>query len=107
MVFTVTKAYNRSSASPQEAAVKRTGLRIAIWVLAGTIVTCFWVLFAMIAGPNHFNGHWAVIGITMPASLVLSSGPVTWQSAMLLNAAIYGLVGLAIEPLVRLRRQPR
>jgi hypothetical protein len=87
--------------------MRRAGLRIGVWALAGTIVTCFWVLFAMIAGPTHFDGHWAVIGITMPASLVLSSGPVTWQTAMLLNAAIYGAVGLATEPLIRLRRQWR
>ena len=87
--------------------MRRTGLRIGIWVLVGAIVTCFWVLFAMIAGPSHFDGHWTVVAVTLPASLLWQSKPLTWYTVMFLNAAIYGLVGLAIEPLLRLRHQPR
>jgi hypothetical protein len=90
--------------------MRRTGLRIGIWILAGAIVTCFWVLFAMIAGPGQFDGRWTVVGVTMPASLLFRpTARVGWQSVMFLNAGIYGLVGLAIGPLLRLRyrrRQP-
>ena len=87
--------------------MRRTGLRVGIWVLAGVIATCFWVLFAMIAGPGHFDGHWTVVGVTIPASLLLTARPFSWQTVMLLNAAIYGLIGLAIEPFIRLRHQLR
>jgi len=84
--------------------MRRTGLRVGIWVLAGAIVTCFWVLFALIAGPGRFDGHWTVVAVTMPASLFGPTRPVSWHTVMFLNAAIYGLIGLAVEPLIRLRR---
>jgi hypothetical protein len=83
------------------------GLRVGLWALIGAVVACFWVLFAMIAGPGHFDGHWTVVAITMPASLIAlyrPTGPVSWHTVMFLNAAIYGLIGLAIEPLIWLRR---
>jgi hypothetical protein len=67
-------------------------------------MTCFWTLFAMIAGPGRFNGHWTVVAITLPASLFCLTRPVTWQTVMFLNAAIYGLAGLAIEASILLRR---
>ena len=85
--------------------MRRTSLKVSIWVLAGAIVTCFWVLFAMVAGPGHFDGHWTVVAITVPASRLWQTKPVTWYTVMFLNAAIYGLLGLAIEPLLRFRRQ--
>ncbi len=84
----------------------RMGLRIGLWALCGAVVTCFWVLFAMIAGPRHFDGHWTVVAITLPASLLWPTRPVTWHTILFLNTAIYGLVGLAIEPLWRRLRQP-
>ena len=84
--------------------MRRTGLRIGIWVLAVAIVTCFWVLFGMAVDPSHNLGHWTVVAITLPASLLWQTRPVTWYAVMFLNAAIYGLMGLAVEPLLRLRR---
>ncbi len=90
--------------------MQRMTLRIAFWVLAGAAVTCFWVLFGMLAHPPANFGHWAVVAITLPASLISSliwpAKPVTWHTVMFLNAAIYGLAGLALEPLFRRRRRP-
>ena len=78
--------------------------RIGLWVLSGATVACFWALFAAIAGPGHFSGHWPVVAITDPASLLWQHSPVTYYENMALNTGLYGLIGLAIEPLLRLRR---
>ncbi|HET6206880.1 MAG TPA: hypothetical protein VFD98_08730 [Terracidiphilus sp.] len=83
--------------------------RIGLWALAGFAVACFWVIFSLII-PRGINfGHWAITSITAPASL-LRHRPVTWYEFILLNAAMYGLAGLAVEPfrlLLRLRgRRP-
>ncbi len=86
--------------------MRRMGLRIGVWVLSGATVACFWVLFAMIAGPGHFDGHWTVVAITLPASLLLQTGPISWHSVMFLNGAVYGLIGLTMEPFLR-HRQPQ
>ncbi|MGB7264165.1 MAG: hypothetical protein WBC92_01550 [Terracidiphilus sp.] len=86
--------------------MQRTGLRIGLWVLSGAAVTCFWVLLALIAGPGHFDGHWTVVAITLPASLLWSTSPLAWYQVMFLNAFVYGLIGLAIEPFLRLRHSP-
>jgi len=59
----------------------------------------------MLAHPRPNFGHWTVVAITMPASLFRQHRPVSYQSVMFLNAAIYGLIGLAIEPLFRLPRR--
>jgi hypothetical protein len=80
--------------------------RIGLWVLIGATVTCFWVLVMMLLGPHHDISHWPVLAITIPASVLLPrSRPVTYYEVMLLNAALYGLVGLALEPLFRLRHR--
>ena len=80
--------------------------RIALWILIGAAVTCFWVLFGMLAFPHYNISHWTVVAITVPASILLPrSRPITYYEVMLANAIIYGLVGLALEPLFRLRRR--
>jgi hypothetical protein len=79
--------------------------RICLWVLIGAAVTCFWVLFGMLAPLRSNFGHWTIVAITMPASLFCQHRPVTYYSVMFLNAAIYGLIGLAFEPLFRLRHR--
>ena len=78
--------------------------RICLWVLIGAAVTCAWTL-VMMAAPGHDMGHWAIVAITIPASLLWRHRPVTYLTVMFANAAIYGLVGLALEPLFRLHRQ--
>jgi hypothetical protein len=79
--------------------------RIGLWILIGATVTGFWVLFGMLVHPRPDFGHWTVVAVTMPASLFWRHRPVTYYEVMLLNAALYGLIGLALEPLFRLRRQ--
>ena len=78
--------------------------RIGLWALIGATVTCFWVLFGMLAHPRPNFGHWTIVAVTMPASLFWQHKPVTYYTVMFLNAAIYGLIGLGLEPLFRLHR---
>ena len=79
--------------------------RIGLWALAGFAVAGFWVVFSLII-PRGINfGYWAITSITAPASL-LRHRPVTWYEFVLLNATIYSLVGLALEPFLRLLRRP-
>ncbi len=86
--------------------MRRLALRIACWVLAGAAVTCFWVLFAVLAHPRPDWGHWTIVEITVPASLFWRHGPVSYYTVIFLNAVIYGLAGLALEPLFQIRRPP-
>ncbi len=85
--------------------MQRMPLRLACWVLAGAAVACFWVLFGMLAVPRPDWGHWTVVAITVPASLFWRHGPVSYYTVMFLNAAIYGVAGLRLEPILRLRRR--
>jgi hypothetical protein len=74
--------------------------RIGLWVLAGFAVAFFWVIFFLFI-PHDVNfGYWTITSITAPASL-LRHRPVTWYEFIFLNAAIYGLIGLAVEPFRR------
>jgi hypothetical protein len=79
--------------------------RIALWVLIGATVSCFWTLLMVLVDPRHNVGSWPIVAITIPASLFRRHQAVTYYEVMVLNAAIYGLIGLALEPLFRLRRQ--
>jgi hypothetical protein len=80
--------------------------RIGLWVLAGFAVACFWVIFSLVI-PRGINfGYWPITSITAPASL-LRHRPVTWYQFIVFNAAIYGLVGLAVEPFRRLVHSSR
>jgi hypothetical protein len=80
--------------------------RIGLWALIGAAITCFWTLAMMLAGPGHHISDWTILAITIPASVVLPrSRPFTYYEVMLVNAAIYGLIGLALEPLIRLRHR--
>jgi hypothetical protein len=80
--------------------------RICLWILIGATITCFWTLVMVVAGPHHNISHWTILAVTIPASVVLPrSRPFTYYEVMLVNAAIYGLIGLALEPLIRLRHR--
>jgi hypothetical protein len=80
-------------------------LRICLWILIGAAVACFWALVMTVIGPRHNISHWPILTITVPASLFGRNRPVTYYEVMFLNAAIYGLIGLALEPLFRLRHR--
>jgi hypothetical protein len=80
--------------------------RIGLWALAGLAVACFWVLFGFFLPRGVNFGMWPITSITAPASIIGRSAhfPVTWYEFILLNAALYSVVGLAIEPFRRLHR---
>lgn len=77
--------------------------RIGFWALAGFAVASFWVIFSLIIPRGVNFGMWTITSITAPASLIRNR-PVTWYEFVLLNAAIYSLIGIAIEPCRRLLR---
>jgi hypothetical protein len=77
---------------------------IGIWALVGFIVACCWVVIGIAAGASYNLGLSTVVAITAPASLVGRRIPLTFYWSILLNAAIYAMVGLGTEVL---RRQHR
>jgi hypothetical protein len=81
--------------------------RIGLWGLAGLGVACFWVTFGILAGPNYNIGAWTIAAITAPASLLGRAMPLAYHSFALLNAAIYGVLGLCSEIVLRQHRQRR
>jgi hypothetical protein len=78
--------------------------RVALWALSGATVVCFWTLFAIVVGPVFNLGRSTIAAVTIPAGLIWRTGPHTWYAVMFLNAAIFGLVGVALEPLIWLGR---
>jgi hypothetical protein len=80
--------------------------RILLWTLIGFAVACSWVLYGLGPGNGLNLGRWTIVAITAPASLLGRSVPLTYYWVVLLNGAIYALVGLAIEPWLRHHRRP-
>jgi hypothetical protein len=78
--------------------------RISLWGLIGLLVACWWVVVGILAGPSYNLGRAPVVAITAPASLLGRRMPlgVTWS--ILLNGALYAVVGFAIELVRRARR---
>ena len=71
--------------------------RLGLWALAGLAVGFFWVLVVLVTAPPHYNlDRWTVFAITAPASVIHK--PFTWYEFIVLNAVIYSLIGLALEP---------
>ncbi len=73
--------------------------RICLWALIGFTVACCWAAFAFFTMPNPYFGRSAIVAITAPASLIGRSMPLSLYWFILLNGAIYALVGLLIEVL--------
>lgn len=71
--------------------------RIAVWMVAGFVVACLWVVLAALTGPKHNLGRWTITAITAPASLLGRTVPLACYWFILLNAVIYTLVGLVVE----------
>jgi hypothetical protein len=80
-------------------------LRICLWILIGATTACFWALVMTVIGPRYNVAHWPILTITVPASLFGRNRPVTYYESMLINAALYGLIGLALEPVFRFRHK--
>ncbi|MGZ4845423.1 MAG: hypothetical protein ACXVJ1_11770 [Candidatus Angelobacter sp.] len=75
--------------------------RIGLWTLAGFVVACCWFKYSTATAPNPNLARWTIVAITAPASLIGRTIPLAFYWFILLNAAIYALVGLATEPLRR------
>ena len=76
--------------------------RIAFWALAGFVIATFWAVFLWATFPTIFSQEiMSFARLTCPISLVGEhyhfGVSLVW--VLISNAVIYGLVGLALEPL--------
>lgn len=86
------------------------GRRIAVWALAGAAVAFGWYLYftwltwsAYHGGPGFVYSSTAhtLVNITIPFALVglHNHYAITWYVSLILNAASYACIGLAVEGL--------
>jgi hypothetical protein len=75
--------------------------RISLWALIGFAVAFVWFVVGLFTWPNYNLGSWTIVAVTAPASLIGRTMPLAYYWFILLNAAIYALVGLAAEVLRR------
>ena len=78
--------------------------RISLWALCGAVVASCWVLYALATWPTLGIAYRTAVEITAPASLIGRSVPLAYYWFILLNALVYALLGVAVDPLRRLRR---
>jgi hypothetical protein len=71
--------------------------RVGLWALIGLAVAFFWFIYSTGTAPNPALGRSLLVAITAPASLIGRSMPLAYYWFILLNAAIYAVVGLAAE----------
>jgi hypothetical protein len=57
----------------------------------------FWFVIGLYTWPNYNLGRWTIVAVTAPASLIGRSMPLAYYWFIVLNAVIYGLIGLATE----------
>ena len=79
-------------------------LRIALWFMFGIVVACSWVIFGMTLAHHQNFGHWPIVAITAPASLLGRSLAMKYQAFVALNGVMYAMAGIVFESL---RRQVR
>jgi hypothetical protein len=75
--------------------------RICLWAFAGFAVAFFWFIYSTVTFPNPAFGRSPIVAITAPASLLGRAMPLKYYWFILLNVAIYALVGLTAELLRR------
>jgi hypothetical protein len=75
--------------------------RISLWAFIGFAVAFVWFVVGLFTWPNYNLGRSAIVAITAPASLIGRIMPLAYYWFILLNAAIYALIGLATELLRR------
>ena len=77
--------------------------RIAIWAVAGFLISCCWVIYTFVASPESanvtLNQPWvqAALFTTCPISLAGRYVPLAFWSIPPINAATYALIGVLIE----------
>ena len=80
---------------------------VGMWALIGFIVACCWVVIGIALGPSYNLGHSplvSIILITAPASFLGRRVSLAFYWFILLNAAMYAVVGLGTEFLRRHHR---
>ena len=80
--------------------------RIGLWALSGAVIASCWVLYTLVRWPNLGAAYATAVKITAPASLIGRSVPLAYYWFILLNAAVYALLGVLLEP-IRFRRLGR
>ena len=77
--------------------------RIGLWALAGLSVGVCWAFIAATVGPRYDFNHSILVAITVPLSSIgrVRSIPMSYYVSILMNAATYALIGLAVEPFWR------
>ena len=70
---------------------------VGTWALIGFIVACCWVVIGIAVGLSYNLGHSTLVAITAPASFLGRRVPLSFYWFILLNAAIYAMVGLGTE----------
>jgi hypothetical protein len=80
------------------------GRNICMWALIGFIVACGWVGIGIALGPSYNLGHSTLVSIIAPASFLGRRVPLAFYWFILLNAAMYAVVGLGTEFLRRHHR---
>ncbi len=72
--------------------------RIGWWALGGLAVAFFWfVLISIMPRGQGPSADWAIVQISIPFLSFTRNIPITWYESLVLNAASYALIGLALE----------
>ncbi len=82
--------------------------RVGIWTLAGFAVGLFWAAVFYMVGPSrgfypsqgnvlHALGQSVWLRITAPVALLGQDYAITWYWSAVINAAVYGCIGLIVE----------
>ncbi len=81
--------------------------RIGLWAFAGCAVAVCWAFIAATVGTRYNLGQSTLVAITIPLSLIgrIRAIPMTYYQVILMNAATYALIGLAVEPFLRHRQK--
>lgn len=80
--------------------------KIGLWALSGFVVAVGWFIIGLITWPNYNLGRSTLVAITAPAALLGRAMPLAFYWFILLNAAIYALVGFVTELLRRQISKP-
>jgi hypothetical protein len=71
--------------------------RISLWAMIGFAVAYCWFIYSTVTAHNPNLARWTIVAVTAPASLIGRAMPLAYYWFILLNAAIYVLVGLTAE----------
>jgi hypothetical protein len=75
-------------------------LQIAIWAGVGALVVVLWTLYISATSPAPLGNVWTLVYLTCPVALAHQHA-LSFYFVLLTNAAIYALVGTALETLRR------